>query len=399
MLALELTHDRHDSNFALNFNLRCYIADADVALSDDLLMPAHDGVQRSGARLRVLPPRCFRGPRGGGAVADAAKGFPGKSWSGGGGGGSNNIWSSSGENANNILTSAKFDEARAVVLRDGPIGDGDDNGNCAALSPKQRSGPAPRALRYVAPAGGEFPVGCDGPGDLQSLCDVVRRVAVERRVIVAVSNSNILYMLGLFLDGIKAANISNHIVLALDGKTAAWCKERGSPYYHRELTSLTGSTDNHATSGLKFEVLREFLTVGVSVLLSDVDVVWMRNPFGGSRAITPPPAPGARRVHLDQPAIYGDSDVEGMTDGWDDNSAYGFTHGKAVQVKPMKPVLKAPVTTRLKPKIDTLFPNAAFKFNVRRYYTGARAGIPCAASQRATAAFSTSQPRGSHCGW
>ena len=70
-------------------------------------------------------------------------------------------------------------------------------------------------------------------------------------------------MLGLFLDGVAAANVTNAVVVALDEKTARWCAARGAPYYHRELKSLTGSTDNHATSGLKFRVLHEFLSVGV----------------------------------------------------------------------------------------------------------------------------------------
>ena len=115
------------------------------------------------------------------------------------------------------------------------------------------------------------------------------------------------------------------MVVALDAKTAGWCAERGAPYYHRELKSLTGSTDNHATSGLKFRVLHEFLSVGASVLLSDVDVVWMRNPFGGARAIRAGAA-GRATARWEESAIYGDSDVEGMTDGWDDVSAYGFEH-------------------------------------------------------------------------
>jgi hypothetical protein len=41
--------------------------------------------------------------------------------------------------------------------------------------------------------------------------------------------------------------------------------------------------------------------------------------------------------------------------------------GKAVQVDPMKPTLKAHGTKRLKLKFDILFSNFAFKFNLRRY--------------------------------
>ena len=41
--------------------------------------------------------------------------------------------------------------------------------------------------------------------------------------------------------------------------------------------------------------------------------------------------------------------------------------GKAVQVGPMKPKLKAPGTKRLKLEYDGPLSNVAFKFNMRRY--------------------------------
>lgn len=59
---------------------------------------------------------------------------------------------------------------------------------------------------------------------------------------------------------------------------------------------------NHAVSGLKFKILRHFLQLGYAVLLSDVDIVTLQNPFG----------------HLHR-----DSDVEAMSDGWNNNTAYG----------------------------------------------------------------------------
>ena len=52
-------------------------------------------------------------------------------------------------------------------------------------------------------------------------------------------------------------------------------------------------------------MLRDFIVAGCSVLLSDVDVVWLQNPFT-------------------LPSLYRDVDVEGMTDGWDDPSAFGY---------------------------------------------------------------------------
>eukprot|EP00965_Chrysotila_dentata_P066616 2206283-Pleurochrysis_carterae.AAC.4 len=121
----------------------------------------------------------------------------------------------------------------------------------------------------------------------------------------AVSNGNILHMLGQFVDIVESIGIANVMVVALDDRTAQFLSKRRTPHYLRPLRSRSGSTDNHATSGLKFSILAELLSVGVSVLLSDVDVVFTQNPF---------------------PALYADADVEGMSDGWDELSAYGHTH-------------------------------------------------------------------------
>ena len=96
------------------------------------------------------------------------------------------------------------------------------------------------------------------------------------------------------------------MVVALDDQTSAWLKDRDVPRYTKKLVSRTGSTDNHATSGLKFKVLVDFLTIGCSVLLSDVDVLWMTNPF---------------------PHLYRDTDVEGMSDCLDEKTAFGNKAG------------------------------------------------------------------------
>jgi len=41
--------------------------------------------------------------------------------------------------------------------------------------------------------------------------------------------------------------------------------------------------------------------------------------------------------------------------------------GRAVQVDPIKPALKAPGTKRLKLRCDVLLSTSAFKFKLRRY--------------------------------
>ena len=62
-------------------------------------------------------------------------------------------------------------------------------------------------------------------------------------------------------------------------------------HHLRELGQERGATDNHKTSGLKFRVLAEFLQIGCSVLLSDVDVIWLQ-----AAAIAPRPSREARVV-------------------------------------------------------------------------------------------------------
>ena len=53
-------------------------------------------------------------------------------------------------------------------------------------------------------------------------------------------------------------------------------------------------------------MLRHFLQLGYSVFLSDVDIVTLQNPF---------------------PFLMRDSDVEGMSDGFDNGTAYGACRG------------------------------------------------------------------------
>ena len=160
-----------------------------------------------------------------------------------------------------------------------------------------------RRLNFlVQPGASEWPINC---GEQAQLCEVVRKVHRDRAVMAAVSNRNILGMLGRFVDSVQKANVRNFLVVALDQDTSRFLTSRNAPHYVRQLRSRSGSTDNHATSGLKFRILRELLSVGVSVLLTDVDVVLTQDPF---------------------PALYRDSDAEGMTDGWDDESAYGHIH-------------------------------------------------------------------------
>uniref|UniRef100_A0A6M2F228 Glycosyltransferase n=1 Tax=Populus davidiana TaxID=266767 RepID=A0A6M2F228_9ROSI len=139
------------------------------------------------------------------------------------------------------------------------------------------------------------------------LAKLLEEVAVHKELIVALANSNVKAMLEVWFTNIKKAGIRNYLVVALDDHIVDFCKSNDVPVYKRDpdsdIDSVARTGGNHAVSGLKFHILREFLQLGYSVLLSDVDIIYLQNPFD----------------HL-----YRDSDVESMSDGHDNMTAYGF---------------------------------------------------------------------------
>ncbi|KAJ0256476.1 Arabinosyltransferase RRA3 [Hirschfeldia incana] len=142
------------------------------------------------------------------------------------------------------------------------------------------------------------------------LAKLLEKVSVNKEIIVVLANSNVKPMLEVQIASVKRVGIQNYLVVALDGSIESFCKSNKVAYYTRDpdkAVDVVGrSGGNHAVSGLKFRVLREFLQLGYGVLLSDVDIVFLQNPFG----------------HL-----YRDSDVESMSDGHDNSTAYGFDNG------------------------------------------------------------------------
>jgi len=139
------------------------------------------------------------------------------------------------------------------------------------------------------------------------LAKILEQVAVKKELIVALANSNVKEMLEMWFTNIKRAGISNYLVVALDDSIENFCKSNDVPVYRRDpndgIDNIGKTGGNHAVSGLKFRVLREFLQLGYSVLLSDIDIIFFQNPFN---------------------YLYRDSDVESMSDGHNNMTAYGF---------------------------------------------------------------------------
>ncbi|CAN7058927.1 unnamed protein product [Brassica oleracea var. botrytis] len=139
------------------------------------------------------------------------------------------------------------------------------------------------------------------------LTKILKSIAVDKEVIVALANANVKAMLEVQIASVKRLGIKNYLVVALDDYIESFCKQNDVAYYKRDpdkdVDAVGKTGGNHAVSGLKFRVLREFLQLGYGVLLSDVDIVFLKNPFS----------------HL-----YRDSDVESMSDGHSNMTAYGF---------------------------------------------------------------------------
>ncbi|XP_028757592.1 arabinosyltransferase RRA3 [Neltuma alba] len=139
------------------------------------------------------------------------------------------------------------------------------------------------------------------------LAKILEEVAIYKELIVALANSNVKEMLEVWFTNIKKVGIPNYLVVALDDTIEEFCKSNDVPVYRRDpdegIDTIARKGGNHAVSGLKFRILREFLQLGYSVLLSDVDIVYLQNPFD---------------------YLYRDSDVESMSDGHNNMTAYGF---------------------------------------------------------------------------
>uniref|UniRef100_F6I4W0 Nucleotide-diphospho-sugar transferase domain-containing protein n=1 Tax=Vitis vinifera TaxID=29760 RepID=F6I4W0_VITVI len=120
------------------------------------------------------------------------------------------------------------------------------------------------------------------------------------------SRSIVPVALEVWFANIKRVGIPNYLVVALDDDIGNFCKSNNVPVYKRDpdegIDSVARTGGNHAISGLKFRILGEFLQLGYIVLFSDIDIVYLQNPFD---------------------YLYRDSDVESMTDGHNNYTAYG----------------------------------------------------------------------------
>ncbi|XP_051133325.1 arabinosyltransferase RRA2-like [Andrographis paniculata] len=141
------------------------------------------------------------------------------------------------------------------------------------------------------------------------LAKLLEVVAPNHELILVLANSNdyIFNALRIWLSSVQRLGIGNYLIFALDDNIVRFCQNSNLPVYRPapgddNFQTLAISENSHIVSGLKFRVLREFLLMGYGVVLSDVDIVFLQNPLN---------------------YLHRDSDIEVMTDGYDNKTAYG----------------------------------------------------------------------------
>lgn len=139
---------------------------------------------------------------------------------------------------------------------------------------------------------------------------VLDKVAINNEVLACVSNAALITgdgkygMLKLWIDGVQRAGVKNFMVIAIDDEVAKTMERLGVAYWRKDpQRTADKANSNHGISALKFQLIKEFLLLNTSVLLSDVDILTLKDPF----------------KHL-----YRDEDVEALSDGFDPQTAYGW---------------------------------------------------------------------------
>ena len=140
---------------------------------------------------------------------------------------------------------------------------------------------------------------------MSPLIKLALRVALDRKVLLAVSTSDVREQLRLFTQNLQRLSITNVVIVALDDETMSTCPIAEHCVRLDGISQERGDK-RERISAKKFGFIAELLAAGISVLLSDSDIVFFDNPF----------------CHLGSEAAT--SDIMGMSDGWSPSSALGW---------------------------------------------------------------------------
>jgi hypothetical protein len=125
--------------------------------------------------------------------------------------------------------------------------------------------------------------------DLDQLLRIVTRISTDREVTFAIVSKEYVHTGLNWIHAMQRLGLNNFLIVAGDTVTATMLNERGIPNilavidestFDPSFVSTTGfSAKGLAVSAFKFPVAHFLVQSGYSVVLSDADAVWLRDPM------------------------------------------------------------------------------------------------------------------------
>lgn len=111
-----------------------------------------------------------------------------------------------------------------------------------------------------------------------ALSDCLLRPLAQHNVVInsVADKKYSLYAINYVL-ALRAAGVSNYIMGSLDAELLHTFKGMGAPYF--SLANITAGSAWHATNRHKIRVVLAFIEVGVGVLFTDIDVMFVADPM------------------------------------------------------------------------------------------------------------------------
>ncbi|CAI5982622.1 unnamed protein product [Closterium sp. NIES-64] len=156
-----------------------------------------------------------------------------------------------------------------------------------------------------------------------ALESLLLKIASEKEILATVAAAEVQNFMEIWIRQVVRVGITNALVLCLDPATEAACNAASAnqvacylvpnlPAAFAPPQASSNESPNQrlasvidSLNGAKFYVLRDALALGYSILVSDLDVTILRNPFSSGELVR-------------------DCDIEAMSVGHDQASAYGY---------------------------------------------------------------------------
>ena len=151
------------------------------------------------------------------------------------------------------------------------------------------------ATSSVSPAAASAASSGSSSGDLSETLStgitraLIREVAVDDVVIVTWANHHYRDFAQFWVARLRALNLTNFMVGAMDEELHAYLVSDGVPTWHMGSKGIDskavkrdfgwGSKNFHKMGRDKIRLVRDFTRAGVDALISDVDVAWLRDPI------------------------------------------------------------------------------------------------------------------------